>query len=154
VTDWKNIVEVLTPIGALTGFIAFAFKAWEFYRDRRPLLAVQASLTSDPDRGNTILVHNASRVPTTIYNYSLQAIPKTLFSRVWPRFKGWENVEFDLEDQHADINVPAYGQAAIEFSGPDHFVWGVRRKDDLYLRLWIVGRRRPLHFLVARAGGS
>jgi hypothetical protein len=46
----------LTRFGALTGFVAFVFKVWEFYRDRRPSLRMKRSLTSDP---NTVLVVGA-----------------------------------------------------------------------------------------------
>lgn len=152
--DWKAIADILTQIGAIAGFVAFLFKAWEFYRDRRPALSISKYLTSDPERGSTILVMNSSKVPATIHNYQLQGVPKTWLSRWWPRFgKSWEHVEFDLEEQHADIDVPAYGHKALSFDGPDHFDWGTRRTTDLYLRLWIVGRRRPLHFLIVKAGG-
>jgi hypothetical protein len=142
-----------TRIGALTGFIAFLFRAVEFYLDRRPRLNVEAALTGDPAIGNTILVLNSSKVPTNIYSYSLEALPPTWLNRRFQRFTGWENVEFSLEADTANIPVPAHGQAALHFREQDHFYWGARRKDDLYLRLWIVGRGRSLNFLVVRAGG-
>jgi hypothetical protein len=149
----KPTIDLLTQIGAITGFIAFVLKVWEFYRDRRPALTVQKWLTSDPDRGNTLLILNSSKVLATIYSYSLEGVPRTFGSRVWPRFKG-HNIEFHLEDRHANIIVPAYGQYALEFREQDHFDWSMRRKTDLYLRLWIVGRSRSLHYIVAKAGGS
>ena len=145
----------LTRLGALAGFIAFFFRAWEFIRDRRPSLRVVSLLTSDAGVGNTLTILNSSKVGTSIYNLTLEALPPTRLNRLWPRFPdGFAHVEFDLEDGSAKIDVPAYGQASLPFTDDDHFTWGVSRTTDLYLRIWTTARRRPINFLVARAGGN
>jgi hypothetical protein len=151
----QTAIEIwLTRIGAGAGLIAIMFRAYEFYRDRRPNLSVHTWDTSDPERGNTILILNASKVPTNIYSYSLETAPRTLLSRRWPRFtRKWDTIEFHLEDRYVDIDVPAYSQVAIPFAGQDHYDTSVRRMSDLYLRIWIVGRSRPLSFLVAEGSG-
>lgn len=156
----QDMVTLLTQIGAVTGFIAFLFKAVEFcrdWRDRRPHLRIRYSFTSNPYRGNTILILNSSKVGTTIHSYSLEALPRSWMRRSgwWRRFSaGCKYVEFDLEDRHSKVEVPAYGQAAIPFAEADHFQWGVKRVDDLYLRIWTSTRDRPYSFLVAKAGGD
>jgi hypothetical protein len=145
----------LTRFGALTGFAAFAFKVWEFYRDRRPSLRIIPSLTSDEEQGNMIVILNSSKVGTSIYYYSLEALPPTWLNRRWQRFPEdfAGHVEFDLEFRPVKIEVAAYGQANLLFADVDHFRWGKSRTDDLYLRLWTSARRRPINFLVAPAGG-
>ncbi|MDP2332157.1 MAG: hypothetical protein Q8M19_15835 [Reyranella sp.] len=153
----EKIVTILTQIGAFTGFVAFVFKAYEFWRDRRPSLRISTSFTSDPNRGSTILILNSSKVGTTINYYTLEALPPSWLRRRgwWRRFpEGHDHVEFTLEAEHVKIEVPGYGQGMIKFSEADHFQWGVKRTDDLYLRVWTSTREAPFSFLVARAGGS
>src|SRR5882757_6309183 len=105
----------LTRLGALAGFVAFFFRAWEFIRDRRPSLRVVSLLTSDAGVGNTLTILNSSKVGTSIYNLTLEALPPTRLNRLWPRFPdGFAHVEFDhLEDGSTKIDVPAYGQASL-----------------------------------------
>jgi hypothetical protein len=144
-----------TRIGALLGLAAFVFRACEFYRDRRPSLRVVSSLTGDATVGNTVTILNSSKVGTSIYYLTLEALPPTRLNRLWPRFPdGFAHKEFDLEDGFANIDVPAYGQASLPFTDDDHFAWGVSRTTDLYLRIWTTARRWPINFLVARAGGN
>jgi len=150
-----NVSLWLTRIGALTGFIAFVFKAWEFVRDRRPSLRVVTSLTGDAGVGNTVTILNSSKVGTSIYYLTLEALPPTRLNRLLRRFPvGFAHKEFDLEYDTAKIDVPAYGQASLPFTDDDHFAWGASRTTDLYLRIWTTARRRPINFLVARAGGN
>lgn len=145
----------LTRLGALAGFIAFVFKAWEFFRDRRPSLRVISSLTGDAVVGNTVTILNSSKVGTNIYYLTLEALPPTWLNRLWPRFpEGFAHKEFDLEYDTANIEVPGYGQARLPFTDNDHFTWGASRTTDLYLRIWTTAHRRPINFLVARAGGN
>lgn len=148
-----DLATLLTQIGAATGFITFVFKGVEFFRDRRPSLRISPHFTSDPERGNTILILNSSKIPTTINYYQLEALPPSRLARwhIWRRFPaGFSHVEFTLEADHAKVEVPAHGQAALVFDQQDHFRWS-RRDDDLYLRIWTSGRARPYSFLVAKA---
>lgn len=145
----------LTRFGALTGFVAFVFKVWEFYRDRRPSLRISRSLISDPDRGNTISILNSSKVGTSIHYYQLEALPKSWLNRLWPRFsQGGSHIEFSLDERTANIAVPPHGHANILFEGQDHFNWGISRTDDLYLPIWTASRDRPYTFFVVGAGGD
>jgi hypothetical protein len=150
-----SVSTLLTQIGALTGFLAFVFKVWEFYRDRRPSLRITYSLTGDATEGNTITILNSSKVGTIIYYFSLEALPPTRLNRLWPRFpQGFDHKEFDLEYSTVKIEVPAYGLANLNFAHADHFNWGVSRTHDLYLRIWTTARRRPMNFFVVGAGGD
>lgn len=56
--------------------------------------------------------------------------------------------EFSLEDNLADVKVDGYSTATLNFSDQDHFEWGPKTENDLYLKVSIVGRKRPLWFWV------
>lgn len=152
--------DILVQIGAFTGFITFMFKVFEFWRDygdRAPRLRTNTTFTGDFERGNTVLILNSSKVGTTINDYTLDALPPRWWSRVglWRRFgAGLSTSEFHLEDRGCEIVVPGHGHAPISFAYQDHFIWGARRKDDLYLRIWTSARDTPYSFLIARAGGD
>src|SRR5262245_39749628 len=138
----------VTRTGALAGFVAFVFRAWEFFRDRRPNLRLTWLFTTDPDVGNTLIILNSSKVGTSIYHYSLESLPKTRLNRLWRRFpKGYHHVEAS-SDEPVKIDVPAYGQVSMQFANDEHFNWGASRTDDLYLRLWTTSRRRPITLFV------
>jgi len=154
--------DKLTQIGALTGFIAFLIKLYEFRRDhydRYPKLRVSAALTSDPRMGNTVVILNASKVPTSIYNYSLLAPVKSWNwlsrNRLWQWFRGerfWRGaeIEFSYEWASVKIAIPAHGQTDLDFSEGDYFQ-SFGRKRDLYLQIYTSAREAPYHFRVADA---
>ena len=107
-------------------------------------------MSTDPKIGNTISLRNASKVPANIYYYTLESQPRTWLHRLRPRFGKPVRIEFNAQATTVDVTVPAYGQAKLFFVDKTYFEW-VDRKDDLYLRLWIVGLSKPIHFLVAKA---
>lgn len=152
--------DILVQIGAFTGFITFLFKVFEFWRDygdRAPKLRTNTTFTGDFERGNTVLILNSSKVGTTINDYTLEAVPPSWRNRLrlGPRFgPEYSQNEFHLEDRGCEIVVPPHGQASISFAYQDHFIWGARRKNDLYLRIWTSTRHAPYSFLIARAGGD
>jgi len=132
----------------ISGALA-VIRVYEFVRDRWWLgLYVKTSLTSDADIGNTVVVLNASGTPANVYYFDL----------VWvPRWRGMKRRIFrkishdasPLEFEYCDATVPPHGQYTFSFSEADHFDWGIQLKEDIYLRLWLVGRRRPVWFWVA-----
>ena len=129
-----------TRIGALLGIAAFAFRAWEFYRDRRPMLRVVYSTVGSID-DDYVLIVNSSKVATSIYDYSIDMLPNTRLNRLWPRF-GMNSV---VTRSHGPINVevPAHGQTTLHLEEglQDGLPLGERtvrvaRTGDLHLRLW------------------
>jgi hypothetical protein len=144
----------LTRLGALTGFIAFMFKVWEFYHDRRPRLRVLFA-GQVPD-GYAITVLNSSKVGTSIYHYTVNTLPRTLLNRLWPRFGEKDLYRNDTivagSFEPVEVEVPAHGQASFVFMprAPDSEVF--RPPGDLYVRLWTTTRRRPFTFLLVPAG--
>ena len=136
-----------TRIGALLGIAAFAFRAWEFFRDRRPRLSVKfAGVGRD---GDIVLVFNSSKVPTSIYQYSVDALPSTWLNKQWPRFDETETLVVKAREP-IDVEVPAHGQVRLTL-GDDQEA-SMRRfntaPDDLYIRLWTTARKKPFTFLL------
>ena len=138
----------LTRIGALAGLAAFAFRAWEFYRDRRPSLRVW--FAGSAPGGDTILIFNSSKVATSIYAYSVDALPKGRLNRLWPRF-GDQDTSVAQSYEPIHLEVPAHGQVTLTVPEEHGAVHGVAVKDDLYLRLWTSARDRPFTIFL-RAG--
>ena len=135
----------LTRIGALAAFVALLFKAWEFYRDRRPRLGV--SFAGVGRNGDVVLIFNSSKVATTIYHYSVDALPSTWLNKQWPRFG--ETTLVVKAREPIDVEVPAHGLFRLTLGDPEA---SMRRfntaPDDLYIRLWTTARKKPFTFLV------
>ena len=119
-------------------------RLYEFVRDRSPHLSAITRLTSDPDIGNEVTLLNASKVPANIYHYDLVRAHRSPLGKNWRIGRKVVGVEFDLEGDNVHVTVDAYSQTIIPFTGQDHFDWGGALKHDLYIRLWMVGRHRPL----------
>lgn len=119
-------------------------RVYEFVRDRRPKLSLTPLLTSDSDMGNTLLLLNSSKVPANIYSYSLVWVKAGVFSAYTPFLSKVVREEFPLEAEFSNMTVPAHSQYQLLFRELDWFEWGCKLKYELYLKVRIVGRRRPL----------
>jgi hypothetical protein len=144
----------LTRLGALagfvallTGFIAFVMKCWEFYRDRRPWLRVHFAGV-DP-QGAIVLIFNLSKVATTIYHYSVHALPSTWLGKQWARFDVTETLVVSAREP-IDVEVPARGQVRLLLGGDlEASMWRfLTAPDDLYVLLWTSTRRKPFALLL------
>ena len=121
-------------------------RAYEFFRDRRPSLKAVVSFVSDPDIGHTVALLNSSKVPANIWNFSLVHAEPGALGRRFGWLRRIDSEEFPLEFEFADITVPPYAQASLEFRERHYFAWGSSQQQDIYLKLWLVGRRKPLWF--------
>jgi hypothetical protein len=137
----------LTRICALTGFAAFVLKAWEFYRDRRPSLRVWWA--GSGSEGDIALIFNSSKVATSIYGYSVDALPNTRLNRLRPRLDEPETL-VTRSFEPIQVEVPAHGQATLNFGMEAAINRAATRTDDLWLQLWTSSRRRPLTFLLLK----
>jgi len=126
--------------------ILAAIRVYEFVCSWRLGLSVKPALTSDPEIGNDIVVLNASNTPANIYFLDLVWLDRRWFRRL-PGFRKVVNCESPI-DLNRNITVPPHGQGTISFSEADYFAWGAALKEDIYLRLWLVGRRKPVWFFV------
>lgn len=135
----------LTTIGSLVAFGLAGLRLYEFVRDRRPRISAHTILRSLPDMGNTITLLNSGKVPAGIYNFTLVWVEPHWTNWLGSRFRRVNNEESMIGfDQTCDITVDPYSQYSLEFSENDHFDWGGDLESDIYLKLWVVGRRKPL----------
>jgi hypothetical protein len=83
-------------------------------------------------------------VLAAIRGYEFFRAKRSLLGKNFKLGRRFLRTEFSLEDVVCDITVPPHGQRTLNFSEGDYFAWGASLKFDLYLRLWLVGRRFPL----------
>jgi hypothetical protein len=140
------------PIAAWGAGLATALGAlrmYEFWRDRGPRLRTSFIWRGHPEAGNDVLFINDSKVPAAIYGLNLVwADPRMLAAPVERR------TIFDLEDDFADIAVPAHGIKRLSFAEAEHFSHQRPRdlpNSRLYAKLWLVGRRKPLWLKIGDA---
>lgn len=152
--DHTAITFWLSIWGSATGTGLALIKGFEFYREQRAVFKADARLTTLEDIGNTIILLNKSSVPVTI----------SYFDLVWVEQKkmlGW-SVPFTRKIVR-DVSPiePAYGYDvlvlphtthALEFTEENHFDWGAGLKQNIYLRLWLVGRTRPIWLWITGPG--
>jgi len=137
----------LSLYGAILATGLAVFRVWELYRDRRPNLRLVAGLTSDPHEGHSLTLLNASKIPAGIWCYDLVWTKAGPLRRRLPIGIRVEHEESPLGHDTCNIKVEAHGQYSLEFRGLDYFPWDGRHGQTrwhVYLRLWLVGRRRPI----------
>lgn len=142
--------EIISLGGAITAFTLAGLRIYEFFRDRRPKLDTSVTLTSHPSFGNTVTLLNSSKVPAGIYRYTLAWVHPHPLHRYSSMFRKVAHEESPLgPHDNCNITVPAHSQYSIQFTDQDHFDWGVKLKHHIYLKLWVVGKRKPLWFRLA-----
>lgn len=136
--------SLLSIWGAVVSTGLAGVKLWEIFRDRQRL-SISYFFTSDPHRGNQIVISNPTKTPVMIEGWNL----------AWKKYKFFSLHSVDAltsypEDGIAEITVPAYGRHTIDFTEQYYFEWGqsVRRLGKLYLVLNVVGRKKPLTLFV------
>jgi len=138
----------VTTFGAYVALGLAGLKVLEFFRDRKPTLSVEPLLRGSVELGNDLLIMNSSKVPAHVYYYELIWVtPKFLTRRFGLRRKE-VSYEFSLEDNTADITIDGYSLETLNFSDDEHFNWGDDVENDLYLKVSIVGRKKPLWFWI------
>ena len=138
----------LNTFGSLVAFGLAVLKVLEFFRDRKPKLKLEAMLRNHVELGNDLLLINSSKVPACVYYYELIWLKPRRITRWFGLYRKEVGYEFTLEDNLADLKIDGYSTATLNFSGIDHFVWGRGAADDLYLKISMVGRKKPLWFWV------
>lgn len=128
--------------GAILSTGLAAIKAWEVWR-QRIRLTTSYSFASDPDEGNDVIIENPSNTPVMISYWEL----------LWVRRKCVRTTinygEFP-DEGYCNITVGPHSRHVLSFKDQHHFMQGhpAARKGKLYLRLHVVGRRRPVWLYV------
>jgi hypothetical protein len=131
----ENGLNLLSWWGAGLSTLLAIVKLAEFWRDRFRLF-VGYKFTGDSESGNEILIRNLSSHPLILGHWEL-----LYCSGKWPRRFFDEFNCPDLESS-TDTRIEPHTTLTLNFSGPDHFDWGVDALNGrrIFIRLHVVGR--------------
>jgi hypothetical protein len=139
------MADLISIWGGVLSTALAAIKIWEVFRDRSRLI-VSYSFDSRPEVGNTVILANPSKNPVMIEYFQLFWKRRTWFSS-----KTYENdPHIDPEFGECNITIAPYSKYNLRFCDEDYFDWKcpVDAEAKLYIRLYIVGQRRPVIKLV------
>jgi hypothetical protein len=140
--DRADVAFWLSIVATGTSFALALLRSYEFYTERRISFDVDVRLTGSEDIGNTIVLLNKSSIPATISYFDLAWIERrTLFG--WPipftRKVVLDHSPIEPPDGY-DQTIPPHAVHTFLFREENHFDWGWKLKQDIYLRLWLMGR--------------
>lgn len=124
----------------LSTVLAF-LKIWELWvsRDR---IEVTHNFSSQPERGNDIILHNVSPKPMIIAYWELQFCD-------WKGFRWKCYRTIDPEEDIRDVCIQAHSPWVMNFREQNYFDWGWKLEGKrIYLKLHIAGKKRPIRKLV------
>ena len=136
--DW---VDIALPVwGAVLSTGLALLKVWEFQKSRLKL-STTFYFTSEPEEGNKITVINTSDTPILISYWELIWVKRV---RLFQKKLTYEMTP-DPDDAYYTTTIGPHSTHTWHFSEGDFFLWGPSQvsKGQLYLKLYILGRRRP-----------
>ncbi len=145
--DRADISFWLSIAGFATSSILAIIKGIEFYSARRVTFAADTRLTGSEQYGNTIVLLNKSNIPATISYLELVWVDRSRTIFGWRLPWAWEVVARDSPIDGADgydETVPPHATHSLWFRDENHFDWRVSLKEDIYLKLWLAGRGKPI----------
>jgi hypothetical protein len=144
--DQVTVTFWLSILGAVTATILAILKGIEFYRAQRLSFCVSVRLTGSEEVGNAIVLLNKSSIPATISYFDLAWVERrSLFG--WPIpftrkvLRDWSPV---FPPDSYDKTIAPHGTHHLSFTENDHFDWSWKLRQDIYLRLWLIGRNSPI----------
>ena len=145
-------IKTLVPQDTLTTFLSIwgatvasglaGLRVWEVWQERARL-SVTCSFSSDPRTGHEIIIQNPSTTPFMISYWELLWVTREFCRRktVYGMFPN---------EGYCDITVGGHSRHILRFQGAEYFPWRTEDaiRGKIYLKLYIVGRRRPLWLYV------
>ncbi len=134
--------DYLAIWAAFLSTLLAAIRIWETWK-RRSRLEATYSFAGDPQVGNEIIIQNPSDSPAMVSYWELLWAHRT-----FPRLKPSDGIFPD--DGLCNITIGPHSTHTLSFREDRHFPWGSSAQDkgNLYLRLHVVGRRKPVTLLV------
>jgi hypothetical protein len=132
--------------GFATSTVLAIIKGVEFFGARRVAFTTDTRFTGSYEIGNTIVLLNKSNVPAIISYYELAWTERRSFAGLpipFTRKTVQTQSPLDPMDGCHQMVAP-HAAYALTFNEDHHFDWGVGLKHDVYLKLWLVGRGRPI----------
>jgi hypothetical protein len=138
----QNLSIILACWASVVSTILAAIKISEVWRDRLRL-TTSFGFSSPGCEGNEVIIENPSKAPVMISYWAL----------LWIRRHSLREIEygrFPPDVGYCDITIPAHGRHVLHFEGKEYFDVrsGKTGKGKIYLKLHIIGRRRPFMTLV------
>lgn len=132
--------------GAILSTGLAAIKVLEVWQQRMRL-TTSYCFTSDPEQGNNIVIENPSKTPVMISYWELLWVRRSFFRIVV------NDGEFP-DEGYCNITIGPHSRHVLNFRDQHHFAMGrlSSRKEKLYLKLYVVGRRRPVWLQVYNPG--
>ncbi|WP_316235305.1 MULTISPECIES: hypothetical protein [unclassified Bradyrhizobium] len=126
---WASVVSTM-----LAGI-----KILEMWRDRRRL-TTSYNFAAPGHGGNKITIENPSKTPVMISYWELLWVKR---HHLKIETTGGR---FPTDEGYCSITIPEHGRHILTFDDAEYFDWGhsTTNKRKLYLKLHIVGRRKPL----------
>ena len=148
VSFWLSIASFATST------VLAIIKGVEFYGARRITITADARLTSSEDIGNTIVLLNKSDIPATISYFELAWTERrSIFGWNIPFTRKVVKTESPLDPPDGyDETVPPHETHSLWFREEYHFDWGPSLEQDIYLKLWLVGRTSPIWLWITGPG--
>jgi hypothetical protein len=140
VTFWLSIASF--GISAILAII----KLVEFATTDKVRLKADAMLTSHPDLGHTIKVLNNSAIPVTISYFEIAWTERRkLFGVIpIPFTRKVDSTDSPIEPPDGyDTLVAPHETHQISLVDEYQFDWGADLKQDVYLKVWLVGHDNP-----------
>jgi len=136
----------LSIIGTTVAVALAIIKGYEFFQGVRPRIKASVTLTGSEEVGNTVVLLNKSSIPANLAYFDLAWIErKFLFG--WPvpftRRVVMTDSPIDPPDGYY-VTIPPHDTHTLSFTEENHFGWGGDLKTDIFLRLWLIGRRSPI----------
>jgi hypothetical protein len=127
--------------GAGLSTVLFIFQVWEKFRDRSRIVTSYGF--SSEEIGDSITIANLSGKPITISSYLLYLSRNK-------RSKSPDYIETGNEGYADNLEISANSTITLSFTEQYHFSNSRKRlrRKNLYLKLYIIGRRQPITKLI------
>jgi hypothetical protein len=144
--DRADISFWLSIAGFATSIVLAIIKGVEFYSSRKISFTADTRFTGSYQIGNTIVLLNKSNFPATISYFELAWTDRRSFAGLSVPFTR-KVIQTDSPVDPVDgceMTVAPHGVRSLLFNEENHFDWGHGVKQDIYLKLWLVGRGSPI----------
>ena len=146
-TQYELIAIGLATWGAALSTVLAGVRIWEARREGVRLSA-DYFFSNEPRMGNRININNTSKTPVLVTFWELVWVRRKWGRRI---FNGGRSPD---QPSDAEFTIGPHAKHVLLFTGQNHFAWDstTASKGKIYLRLVIVGRRRPIWLKVYDPG--
>ena len=131
----------LSAWGALLATILAVVRLWEFFSNDRLRLTTSYLISSNAEEGHTFTIENSSNRPVMVTYWELFWASRWLGRTWFDRGEAWP------EEGSYDVTIPPHSRHQLNFAGQSYFKFRNEidgRKVHLYLKLYLVGRKKPV----------